>query len=432
MLVSLRWLNEYIDLSGVSVEEISKTLTSIGLEVEGIKHIKPLKGDVVAGKILSAVQHPNADKLRVCQVDIGKGEALTIVCGAPNAREGIKVVVATIGSELPKDFKIKESKIRGEKSFGMLCSEEELGLSGGHDGIIELPDSVALGTPIATHFHMEDTVIEIGLTPNRSDCLGLIGLARDLSAKLGKTLKVPDDKKIVTDASLKSADHIKVAIENADDSNRFTALYMSDVRPIPSPSWMQRRLEFAGMRPINIIVDATNYVMLESGQPIHAYDERDIGGKTLNVRRAKEGEALKTLDGQERKLATGDIVIADAQRAIGVAGVMGGANSEVKDDTKNIVIEVAHFNPSLVRKTSKRFALHTEASHRFERGIDVENIAWVARRVAGLILQATEEQRKELKLDIPAPRIAGAAVDQYPKAFAAKTIELRIPRLQAI
>ena len=432
MLVSLRWLNDYIALGDLSTDALSKALTSIGLEVEGIRHEKPLAGEVLVGKILKAEQHPNADKLRVCQVDIGRGEALSIVCGAPNARAGIKVCVATIGAVLPGNFKIKESKIRGENSFGMLCSEQELGLSGGHDGIIELPESVELGLPVAQYFHMEDTIIEIGLTPNRSDCLGLIGLARDLSAKLGKPLKVPDDQKIVVDAGLKSADHIKVTIENPEDSRRFTALYMSDVSSIPSPQWMQRRLQFAGMRPINLIVDATNYVMLESGQPIHAYDERDIGGKTLTVRRAKPEEVLKTLDGQDRKLLVSDIVIADAQKAIGIAGVMGGASSEIKDDTRNIVIEVAHFNPSVVRKTSKRFALHTEASHRFERGVDIENINWVARRVASVIREATEEQRKLLHLDIPAPHIASTAVDQYPAPFAAKQVELRLARLQLL
>lgn len=414
MLVSLSWLNEYIDLTDLSIDAISKTLTSIGLEVEGIKSLKAITGDVVAGKILKAEQHPNADKLRLCTVDIGRGgEPLVIVCGAPNARAGIKVAVATVGSVLPGDFKIKESKIRGEKSVGMLCSESELGLSTEHDGIIELPEAVALGTSISKYFHMEDTIIEIGLTPNRSDCLGLIGLARDLAAKLGRNLKIPDDKKIAADSALKSDAHIKVVIEGEDDSRRFTALYVADVRAIPSPQWMRSRLLNTGMRPINLLVDATNYVMLESGQPIHAYDERDIGGKTLKVRRAKEGEVIKSLDEQDRKLVATDIVIADAEKAVGIAGVMGGANSEIKDDTKSIVIEVAHFHPSLVRKTSKRFALHTEASHRFERGIDVENTAWVARRVAGLIASATAEQKHDLKLDIPPVRIAGSAVDVY-------------------
>ncbi len=432
MQVSWRWLNDYIDLSDTNPEALAKTLTSLGLEVEGIEVKKPLKGDVVVGKILKAVQHPNADKLRLCEVDVGDKEPLAIVCGAPNAREGIKVVVARIGSELPGDFKIKESKIRGEKSFGMLCSEEELGLSGGHDGIIELPATLAVGSSVPEYFHMNDTVIEIGLTPNRSDCLGLIGLARDLAAKLGKPLKIPDDKSVKTDAALKSEAHIAVKIADANDSARFSALYVADVRTISSPNWMQRRLQYAGMRPINLLVDATNYVMLEAGQPIHAYDERDIEGKHLEVRRAKEGETIKSLDEQERKLLVTDIVIADAKKPVGIAGIMGGANSEIKADTKNIVIEVAHFNPSLVRKTSKRFALHTEASHRFERGIDVQNTAWVAKRVAALIQTATEEVKAAHGLDIPSPRIASTLVDQYPAPFKPKAIELRIARLQAL
>lgn len=432
MHVSLLWLNDYIDLSDITVEQLTTTLTSIGLEVEGVEQKKPLKGDVVVGKIIKAEQHPNADKLRLCQVDVGEQEALTIVCGAPNARQGLTVVVAKIGAELPGDFKIKESKIRGEKSFGMLCSESELGLSSGHDGIIELPDSLKAGTSVPEYFHMNDTVIEIGLTPNRSDCLGLIGLARDLAAKLGKALRMPDPNLARTDAALRSEAHITVKIADPIDSHRFSALYMADVRAIPSPQWMQRRLQYTGMRPINLLVDATNYVMLESGQPIHAYDERDITGSILEVRRAKEGETIKSLDGQERKLLVSDIVIADSSHAVGIAGIMGGANSEIKPDTKGIVIEVAHFNPSLVRKTSKRFALHTEASHRFERGIDVENTAWVTRRVAALIQAATEEMKREGGVDAPTPRIAASLVDQYPSAFAAKTIELRIARLQAI
>lgn len=430
MQISLRWLNDYIDLNGVSIETISKTLTSIGLEVEVIRPIKPVSGDLLVGRILKADQHPNADKLRLCQVDVGRGEPLSIVCGAANARQDLRVVVACIGATLPGDFKIKESKIRGEKSFGMLCSEQELGLAESSEGILELPSSAAVGASAIEFLQLEDTIIEIGLTPNRSDCLGFIGLARDLAAKLGKTLRVPEISDAGQDGKLDSAKHVKVSIEDSDISHRFLALYMQDVRAIHSPLWLQRRLQNAGQRPINLIVDATNYVMLESGQPIHAYDERDVEGPAITVRRAKAGEKLVTLDNQERALLDSDIVIADAGKAIGLAGVMGGANSEIKDDTRNIIIEVAHFHPSLIRRTSKRFALHTEASHRFERGTDLENIAWVAKRTAALIYRCTEERRKEDGLDIPLPRIAGAAVDCYPKPFEAQTVTLRLSRLQ--
>lgn len=430
MQVSLRWLNDYIDLQGVSVDAISKTLTSIGLEVEVIRPIKPVSGDVLVGKILKAEQHPNADKLRLCQVDVGRGEPLSIVCGAANARQDLKVVVACIGATLPGDFKIKESKIRGEKSFGMLCSEQELGLAESSEGILELPASAPIGASAVDFLQLEDTVIEIGLTPNRSDCLGFIGLARDLAAKLGKALKVPEIGAAGPDKNLDSNKHVKVAIEDSEISRRFLALYVQDVRAIASPLWLQRRLQNAGQRPINVIVDATNYVMLESGQPIHAYDERDVEGPAITVRRAKAGEKLVTLDKQERSLLESDIVIADARKAIGLAGVMGGANSEIKDDTRNIIIEVAHFHPSMIRKTSKRFALHTEASHRFERGIDLENISWVARRTAELIYRCTEELRKEEGLDIPLPRIASTVVDCYPKPFQAQSVTLRLARLQ--
>jgi len=431
MRISLLWLNDYIDIHDLTPEHLAGELTQLGLEVEGIERIEPLKGDVVVGEILKAEQHPNADKLRVCQVSVGSGDPLKIVCGAPNARDGLKVVVARIGAVLPRDFKIKESKIRGESSFGMLCSEHELGLSESQDGIIELPASAPLGSAISSYYALNDTVIEIGLTPNRSDCLGIIGVARDLAARLKRPLKIPTHVQKRSQESLQSASHITVQLSNDGESQRFCALYVRGVRAVPSPQWLQSRIQHAGMRPINLIVDATNYVMLESGQPIHAYDERDLQGKKIQVRRAKEGEELTTLDGQKRQLTATDIVIADANKAVGLAGVMGGETSEVKADTANIIIEVAHFNPTLVRKTAKRYAVHTEASHRFERGVDIQNIPWVARRVAELIYQAAEELRG-LGIDIPLPEIAGQAVDVYPNAEAPATVALRLPRLKQI
>jgi phenylalanyl-tRNA synthetase beta chain len=431
MRISLQWLNDYIDIKDLSPEHLAQELTQLGLEVEGIERIEPLKGDVVIGQILKAEQHPNADKLRVCQVSVGSGDPLKIVCGAPNARDGLKVVVARIGAVLPGDFKIKESKIRGESSFGMLCSEQELGLSESHDGIIELPASAEIGASVTDYYAMNDTVIEIGLTPNRSDCLGIIGVARDLAARLKRPLKIPEPNAQRSQESLQSSSHVTVQLNNDGESQRFCALYVRGVKAVPSPQWLQRRVQHAGMRPINLIVDATNYVMLESGQPIHAYDERDLEGKVIQVRRAKEGEELTTLDGQKHKLAATDIVIADARKAVGLAGVMGGENSEVKADTANIIIEVAHFNPKLVRKTSKRYGLHTEASHRFERGVDVQNIAWVARRVAELIYQGSEELRA-LGVEMPLPEIAGQIVDVYPHPHKPVPVALRLSRLKQI
>lgn len=429
MRVSLQWLKDYVDLGDLSIDLISSTLTQLGLEVEGVETIDPIQGEVVVGQIRQAIQHPNADKLRVCTVDVGRGEVLKIVCGAPNAREGIKVVVAKVGSALPKDFKIKESKIRGEDSFGMLCSEQELGLSEAHAGIIELPIEAEIGQPIQDYWQLRDTIIEIGLTPNRSDCLGLIGLARDLSAKLGRPLKIPALHPAWVKESV--ATKVKVEVSGADESQRFVALSVAKVAALESPMWMKQRLTRAGTRSINLIVDATNYAMLESGQPIHAYDERDLKGGLIRVRRASEGETLKTLDGQSRTLSASDIVIADATHAIGLAGIMGGENSEVKADTQSIVIEVAHFNPSAVRKTAKRQGLHTEASHRFERGIDVQNLAWVARRVAELIYQGASELKAQGR-DCQLPEIAGQLVDVESARYIPKQVELRLARLQKI
>lgn len=431
MRVSLRWLQDYIDLSDLSIDEISSTLTQLGLEVEGIEKVDPLQGEVVIGQILEAVQHPNADKLRICTVDVGSGAPLSIVCGAPNARQGIRVVVAKIGSVLPKDFKIKESKIRGEASFGMLCSEEELALSDANAGIIELPAHAPLGTPIAEYWQLKDTIIEIGLTPNRSDCLGLIGLARDLSARLRRPLKIPELHPAWAKEGLDSGSKVRLQVADGQDCQRFVALYVAGVAALPSPMWMKQRLVRAGTRSINLIVDASNYAMLESGQPIHTYDERDLQGGLIQVRRAASGESLKTLDGQTRQLTSDDIVIADGHKAVGLAGIMGGENSEVKADTQNIVIEVAHFHPTQVRKTAKRQGLHTEASHRFERGIDVQNLAWVARRVAELIYQGTSELKAQM-VDCRLPEIASQSVDLVLESTRPRRLNLRWTRLEKI
>ncbi len=431
MRISLLWLQDYVDIHDLSPEYLAEQLTQLGLEVEAVEKIAPLTGDVVVGQIIKAEQHPNADKLRVCQVNVGGAEPLKIVCGAPNARDGIKVVVARIGAELPGDFKIKESKIRGESSFGMLCSEQELGLSDSHDGIMELPAAAPLGQSISQYLALNDTVIEISVTPNRSDCLGIIGVARDLSARLKRPLKIPAPNPKRSQESLQSSNYIAAQLDSEGDSQRFCALYVKGVRALPSPTWLKRRLQLAGMRPINLIVDATNYAMLEAGQPIHAYDERDVQGKLIKVRRAQEGEEFTTLDGQKRKLVSTDIVIADAQKAVGLAGIMGGENSEVKADTQNIIIEVAHFNPVLIRKTAKRFALHTEASHRFERGVDIQNMPWVARRVAELIYQASEDLKAQ-GVDLPLPEIAAQTLDVYPQVKAPSSVALRVARLRQI
>ncbi len=420
MRISREWLGQYIQLTGLDDKAVSHALTSIGLEVEHTESASPVPSGVVTGKIIKAIQHPNADSLRLCQVDVGSaaanGQCLQIVCGAPNAREGIFVAVAMVGAELPGNFKIKEAKIRGEKSFGMMCSEKELGLSDNHENIIELSGSPAPGTPVGKVMGVDDLVLTLNVTPNRADCLGYIGVARDLSAKVRRPLSLPAINP-PKDATRKPL--LKTAIEDSSVGQRFCGLRVEGVGTGPSPAWMQKRLAAAGMRPVNVIVDITNYVMLETGQPVHAYDERDVAGKSLIARLAHNGESLKTLDGQERRLVPGDIVICDEQRIIGLAGIMGGENSEVKKDTNAVLIEVAHFNPERIRSTSKRLGLRSEASQRFERGVDTAQIDQVAWRVAQLICQLCQ-----------GARITGDLMDYYPQPVSLRTVAIRSERVK--
>lgn len=425
MRVSLNWLNDYVDVADLQPSEVAQALTAIGLEVEGIEVQSAFTDEVVVGVILEAVKHPNADTLQVCTVDIGAPERLTIVCGAPNARQGLHVAVAQVGATLPGDFKIKKSKIRGETSCGMLCSESELGLSAESEGILELKQGLPLGASVARCLGLSDTILTLNVTPNRGDALGHIGVARDLSAKLKRSLRL-SLAPMTTDSTLSTAEHLKVSIEDPQTCPRFVALYLEDVKVIPSPTWLKRRLEASGMRSINLVVDATNYAMLEYGQPVHAYDPRDVAGGVLQAAIATGGESLKTLDGQIRTLAAGDLVIRDAQGVIGLAGLMGGAASEVREDTTRLAIEVASFDGRRIRRTAQRLALHTEASHRFERGTDIDALPLVARRVATLIAQGMVEA------GLPAPRIADDFIDQFPADISKRVIAVELGRVRKL
>ena len=427
MRVSLNWLNDYISIKNIAPKDLAATLTDLGLEVEAIEPINNITGTVVVGEVLEAEKHPDADSLKVCKVNIGEGDPLEIVCGAPNARAGIKACVATVGSVLPGNLKMKASKIRGVKSFGMLLAEDELGLSGEHDGIIELDKHIPIGTAITDLYPLNDTVLELGLTPNRADCLGYLGIARDLSAKLGIPVKMPKLGTSGRTPDVSSEASVKISVASDDDCPRFSAVYIKDLSTTASPAWVSKRLEAAGMRPINLIVDVTNYVMLEYGQPIHAYDERDVSGNHIQVRGAKSGEELKTLDGNTHKLTAEDIVIADDSGAIGLAGVMGGENSEVKEDTNTIIVEVAGFDPRKIRRTSKRLGLHTEASHRFERGTSLDVTADVCRRVGFLLYSLSQELGLETL-----PRVADDLIDFYPKPAVKAKIALRPSRVRKI
>ncbi len=421
MIISLNWLKDYVSLEGLTSQEIAKELTSLGLEVEGIKETTLFDEKIVVGKVLAAQKHPNADTLRLCRVDVGSGTVLDIVCGAPNAREGIFVAVAQIGVVMPDGMKIKASKIRGEASQGMLCSKRELGLSEDHEGIIELEDHHSLGIPVRSFLQEVDSILELNVTPNRSDCLSYIGVARDLAAKLQRPLKKP-----ISELPPAKENHkLNIQVENAEASARFCAVLVKNVKAVPSPSWLQKRMTSMGMRSINCIVDVTNYVMVEYGQPIHAYDRRIIAGDALKVSLGHNTE-FKTLDDSTVQLKPEDILICDAEKIVGLAGIKGGQNSQIQDDTNEIILEVAHFSQTHIRKTSRRLGLSSEASYRFERGVDVEVIPEVLRRVTTLLMECLREQ------NACEPYLASSLVDCYVAPLPPRKIALRLPRVRTI
>lgn len=416
MIVSYNWLKEYVDFD-LSPDDLAALLTMLGLEVEGVERVGEGLDDVVVAKVEERQQHPNADKLSLCRVNDGR-EILTIVCGASNFKSGDTVALARIGAVLPGDFKIKRSKIRGEESFGMLCSEKELGLAEESAGIMILPDTYVLGTPLFQAMGLKDTIFEVGLTPNRPDCLSVVGIAREIGAKLGKKIRYPEFE--LSEKGSLAAGSAKVVIEDSELCPRYTARLIRNCSIKPSPSWLVNRLQASGMRSINNVVDITNYVLMELGHPLHAFDFDLVAGGTIRVRRATEGEIFTTLDSQERTLVASDLVICDAERPVALAGIMGGENSEIRDTTTTILLESAYFNPSAIRRTSKRLGLHTESSHRFERGADVEMARTALDRAASLIAE------------LGGGEIAEGAIDVYPQYLAKRTIEFRLERSNAL
>ena len=383
MLISLNWLKQYIDLEGISIEELDNTLTMIGQEVEKIDRQGESLVNIVTAQIVEKEMHPDSDHLTVCRVDDGN-EVLQIVCGASNHKQGDKVVLARIGAVLGGDFKIKKTKIRGMESFGMLCSEKELGLSDNHEGIMILPEDTKTGIEIKDYFGLDDTIFELEITPNRPDCLSHIGIARELAVYYNKELRLPEIKMHEKHFE-KTENFIHIEIADETISKRYTSKIVKNVTVKESPEWLQKHLNSIGVRSINNIVDVTNFVLMEMGHPIHAFDLSKIEGKKIIVRRAEDGEKLVTLDEKERELNPDDVVIADGKKAVALGGVMGGYNSEIDSNTKDVLIEVAHFNPYNIRKTSKRLTLSSDASYRFERGIDLEDAVRVIDRVAELI-----------------------------------------------
>lgn len=383
MLVSMEWLTKYVDLNGLSVEEIAEKLTQGGVEVELIHARDTGIRDVVVGHVLEVEQHPNADKLKVCRVDIGEQEPVDIVCGAPNVATGQKVPVAKIGAVLP-DLKIKKAKLRGVVSNGMICSASELGLElKVSDGILVLPQDVNVGEDVKGVLDLDDVVLELDLTPNRSDCLSMIGVAYELAALFERELILPEIEKRSGNAALP----VDIRLEAGDDCTLYTLQAVKNVRVGPSPQWMQNRLTAAGVRPINNVVDITNYVMLEYGQPLHAFDYEQITNGTIVVRHATKEETFVTLDGTERQLDETMVMITDGSKSVGVGGVMGGANSEISDSTTTVLIESAYFSPRSVSQTSRKLGLRSEASARFEKGVDPERVLPALRRAVQLMCE---------------------------------------------
>jgi len=389
MKISYNWLKQFID-TDKTPQELSLILTNIGLEVESLETVQAVAGGLeglVTGHVLTCVQHPNADRLLVTTVDVGGPEVLQIVCGAPNVAEGQKVVVATVGTTVfpteGEPFKINKSKIRGEVSEGMICAEDEIGLGTSHDGIMVLPDDTAVGVPAKAYFKLEDDyVYEIGLTPNRADAASHLGVARDLAAYFRKQVQMPVLSDFKTEADGLA---LEVSVEDTLACPRYSSLTISGVEVKASPDWLQDKLKIIGIRPINNVVDVTNYVLHELGQPLHAFDADQISGGKVIVKKCEEGTSFVTLDGTKRKLSAEDLMICDAEGPMCIAGVFGGKRSGVTESTVNVFLESAYFNAVSVRKTAKRHGLKTDASFRFERGTDPDMTVTALKRAALLI-----------------------------------------------
>lgn len=400
MNLPLSWLKDYMDTEGISEKEYQSRLTMSGSIVEGIASPGAEFKNVVVGKITKIEKHPDADKLVVCQVDVGD-EEIQIVTGAPNVFEGAVVPVAKHKSTLPGGVKITKGKLRGVPSYGMMCSTDELGISKERaTGILILPDDTPIGEDITKTLGLDESVAEFEITSNRPDCMSIIGLARESAATFGRDFKVPEIKPTGNDEDVN--DYAKVEIADPALCSRFVARAVKNVKIGPSPKWMQNRLTSCGLRAINNVVDITNYIMLEYGQPMHAYDLDNVEGRKIIVRNAGDGEMLETLDDQPRELKSGMIAISDEKRAIGVAGVMGGANSEVTDGTTTVLFESACFNPVLVRRGAKALGTRTDASALFEKGLDSENCLNAINRACELI----EE--------MGGGEVVGGAIDVYP------------------
>ena len=424
MKISYNWLKEYLECD-LTPEAVAEALTSIGLEVDSLEQIEEIPGGlagVIVAEVVECVDHPDSDHLHVTKLNTGEGELLQVVCGAPNVAAGQKVLLATVGTVLGEDFKIKKSKIRGVESFGMICAEDELGIGESHDGIMVLDPEAVVGTPAKDYLGLAtDALIEIGLTANRVDAASHIGVARDLYAYLKHNgipcaLNIPDVS-AWTDGG--EGEAVPVEVTAADGAPKYTGTTIKGVKVAPSPEWLQKKLLAIGLRPINNIVDITNFVLHEIGQPLHAFDLAKIEGGKVVVRRAEEGEKFVTLDGVERTLSAADLMIANAQKPMCLAGVFGGEESGVTEKTTDILLESAYFNPVSIRKSSKRHGLKTDASFRYERGADPLAVEYAAKRAALLIQELAGGQ------------IVGRMQEFCPEKIEKKTVELDYDRIES-
>lgn len=417
MLVSLKWLKDYVDVE-MTPAELADALTMAGLEVDEIKQIKPAFTGVVSAEILSVKPHPSADKLCLCAVT-DSIQTYPIVCGAKNIKAGDIVPLAKVGATIPGGYTIKSTVLRGEKSDGMLCSEEELEVGDDNTGIMQLPPGTALGKPLEEILDLGDTVLDVSITPNRADCLSMIGIAREVAAITGKKIKMPVGEVYESAEDINSITSVKII--DSDLCPRYTARMIKDVEIRPSPVWMKTRLEAVGLRSINNVVDVTNFVMLEMGQPLHSFDFRFLEEGRIVVRKSVQDEEFVSLDGKARKLEADTLLICDGVKPVAIGGIMGGLNSEVKDDTRIVFLESAYFNPSSIRRSARRLAMPTDAAFRFERGIDPEGVLAALNRAAGLIA------------DLSGGKVCKNFIDEYPaKVPAAANIPLALSRVNAV
>jgi len=416
MRVPLGWLKDYIELPETAAD-IAERLTFAGIEVEAIETIGGDFPGIVVGEVRAVAPHPNADRLVVCTVFDGANEC-AVVCGAPNVRAGGKYPFAPVGARLPNGTAIRRAKLRGVESLGMLCAEDELGISDDHSGLMDLPAEAAAGRPLSEILGPPETVFDLEITPNRPDCLCLLGVARELAAVFGRPLRRP--AAVFEDPPTPSPEFPDIEVQDAVGCPRYTARVLRGLRVGPAPAWMQRRLALAGIRPINNLVDITNYVLLETGQPLHAFDLGRLRGRRVVVRRARAGEPIVTLDGVARALGPETLVIADAEGAVAIAGIMGGAGSEIGETTSDVLIESACFQPSLVRSASRRLGLISESSYRFARGTDIGGAEAASRRAAALMTEFAGGGR------------AGGFRDLFPNPPARRAIRCRVSRLAAL